>query len=83
MRKIEGLTLISLGCAVVIASFRSVLLRFVLRREPSISLQCHKMIRQFFSVVILVALSLATEWLLGSRFCDILGSGQARPRFRS
>ena len=41
------------------------------------------MIRQFFCFGILVALSLATEWLLGNRFCDVLGSGQARPRFRS
>ena len=32
------------------------------------------MIRQFFCFVILVALSLATEWLLGNRFCDVIGN---------
>ena len=73
----------SYGCGFVIAPLRSVTVRFVLRELSIFLLRFDYAIESLGNSSVMLWPGAATSPSAVSKFCGILGNGQARPRLQS
>ena len=81
--KLRAKGLFSYGCGFVIAPLRSVTVRFVLRELSIFLLRFDYAIELLGNSSVMLWPGAATSPSAVSKFCGILGNGQARPRLQS